>query len=235
MTELSYEQRGALSEVLPEVEYTPLIIQHELVGVVQRALAAGARPPLRYLGAGVTAIVLADAQHRAYKVGRHPEHPHNLLGLDTEAEWLETAKKAPVLKGQIVRIHRYDRALRVIINEEVPHGTPKVYGYDLWTHHRTIAEAMKTKYEWGMPEFKEDSYVWSGNRPVLVDCSVHIRYGQRLLRYAKDIVTGKRPLLSERPSDLIWELESEMGDGRLTAKQIAPVVNELRALAEKTR
>ena len=104
MTELSYEQRGTLSEVLPEVEYTPLIIQHELVGVVQRALAAGAQ---RAEDAAVDRLVTDPnallATIRAIKAGQQKK------------DWAAFA-------GEMLKDKRNRTALRSALSELAPPG-----------------------------------------------------------------------------------------------------------------
>ena len=228
---LTHKDREALSGVLPDFEEVPASIQAELVDAVDRALRAGARPPLRYLGAGMTAIVLGDKVRKAYKVGRHPNEDVSKKGLATEAEWLADANTVPALRGRVVRLEKfYPWPLLVIVNEEVRRsedGKPR--GLDMWAIHQGIADAMKKK-GWGRPEFKEDSYIHSSSGPVLVDASATIRFGQRLLQYARDLVSGDRPLNGERLSDLQWELRMEASDGRISEQDAAKVSAELEKL-----
>ncbi len=213
---LSTAQREGLEAVLPDLDSIPESILGEVPGAVHRALQAGARVPLRYLGAGMTAVVLGDAQGRAYKVGRHPHSPTNVQTLTTEAEWLADAKKVPALSGRVVRFVRFIPQLLTIVNEEVVREN-RPGGRDLWDTHQAIAALMKPR-GWGPPEYKDDSYVWSAHGPVLVDASATLRFGPRLLRYALDIAAGRRPLHGERVADLQWELRMEAGEGRISEK-----------------
>lgn len=219
---LSLSEREALDAVCPAWNDVPASLHEELPDAVHRALQAGARVPLRYLGAGMTAIVFGDAEGkggRAYKVGRRPSSATNVRTLTTEAEWLADAQKVPAIRGLVVRHVAFRPDLLVIVNREVPRES-RPAGRDFWAVHQTIAAAMKTR-GWGQPEYKDDSYVWTAKGPVLVDASSTLRFGPRLLAYARDIAEGRRPWLDESLRDLLWELRMEASDGRISEQDAA--------------
>lgn len=226
-------QCEALEAVLPDFEDVPSVIESELIDAVDRALRAGARPPLHYLGAGMTAIVFGDKVRKAYKVGRHPNEDVAKRILGTEAEWLADAKKAAGLHGRVVKFEKfYPWPLLVIVNEEVrrsDNGGYKPYGLDMWAFHQEIAKIMR-KRDWSQPEFKEDSYIYSSNGPVLVDASSTHRLGKRLLAYARELIDGDRPLNGERIDDLQWSLRMDAGDKLISEEEAAEVSAELEKL-----
>jgi len=228
-TAMTPDQEKALAGILPDWEYVPATVLHELPDVLDRALQAGARPPLTFLGAGMTAIVLGSHK-AAYKVGRRLSDSL-IEGLTAEAEWLEIAKRTPGVKEHVVRTRRFFPApVLVIVNDEVPQVSKSTYGLDLWGLHQRMGALMKAE-GWGTPEFKETSYIVGPKGPILVDASVNVRFGKRFLAYVKDILSGKRLWLTERPQDLAWALETEVTDGRLTAKEAEWAIAKLRELS----
>ena len=221
---LSKTDREALESVLSDYDSMPGILSPELVNAVDRALRAGARPPLTYLGAGMTAIVFADRVRRAYKVGRHPDSDVAKRIISTEAEYLEDAKQVPALRDRVVRFEKfYPWPLLVIVNEEVRRAHTRPYGVSLWDAHEAITAVMKPR-GWGRPEFKEDSYIIAAHGPVLVDASSTLRFGPRLLEYARSIATGDRPRNGEANKDLRWEIEFEVSDGRISQEDADAVL-----------
>src|SRR5579864_7234192 len=125
--------QDAISAVLPDWDETvPRVILDELPDAIDRALKAGARPPLRFLGAGMTAIVLGDKGHKAFKVGRHPGTDIAQRTLTAEAEWLQDANEIGVLRNCVVRFVKfYPYPLLVIVNYEVQRTGQKPFGFDL--------------------------------------------------------------------------------------------------------
>lgn len=80
----------------------------------------------------------------------------------------------------------------------------------LFDLHKTIRSGMMP-YGWLSPEFKEDSYVLArGRGPVLIDASSAVRVGGELVRYAQDVLAGRRPQ-TERLEDIAWAVRQERG------------------------
>src|SRR5271170_7152255 len=117
ITTLPRDVEEGLLAVLPDLVAVPALVWPEMTSVVHRALQAGARPPLRYLGAGMTAVVLGDASGtKAFKVGRHPDSEVNRQTIETEAEYLADCNKTAALFGRVVKfIKFYPAPLLVIV------------------------------------------------------------------------------------------------------------------------
>ena len=199
---------------IEDAEYVPAIVHPQMEDIVRRAIAAGAKPPLEYVGAGMTAVVLC-AGKTAYKIARTKGDDRFL---SKEAEWLTTAKTVPWVKDHVAKIRRFDRENTVIIREcpmPDPEGgargmTPYRYGEGkLFDLHQEIGKRM-IPYGWTAPEFKPDSYVITEHGPVLVNASMPSRVGQRLLDYVRDVLEGRRNS-SERLSDLAFAIRLEVG------------------------
>lgn len=193
-----------------DAEYVPSIVIPQMDDIVRRAFAAGAKPPLEYVGAGMTAVVLCSGK-TAFKVANNAERD---IFLRDEAEWLETAKKVPWVKDYVARIKRFDPENAVIVRE-CPTSERYWGGYGegkLFDLHQEIEKRM-IPYGWTSPEFKLDSYVITKDGPVLVDASMPSRVGKRLLDYARDLMRGRRDPKSdyERPSDLAFAVRMEIG------------------------
>lgn len=154
----------------------------------RRALLVGARPPLRYVGAGMTATVLCDARNHAFKVARHPENATSRRGFSDEAEWLRVAGTVPEIRAHVARIYAF-HAGKVIIERECVAGSRSHYSGRstrstsnvLWDLHRAIEKAM-IPYGFTAPEFKEDSFAYSPGRGwVVVDAGFAHKVGARLV------------------------------------------------------
>ncbi len=196
----------------------------ELDEAAARAVAAGAVGDLEYQGAGATGIVFCDEQQTAFKVARRGRE----ASVAEEAEWMSKAAQVPGVREHVARGARYDDANDVLVRECVrgnvgsPRQTSKLF--DL---HKNIRKGMST-YGWLSPEFKEDSYVITrGRGPVLVDASAAVRVGGELVRYAQDVLAGRRPQ-TERLEDIAWAIRQERG-GSIPAAVADKLLAKLRA------
>lgn len=201
-------------ELVDGAEYVHKTALPQMDDIVARAIAAGAKPPLEYIGTGMTAVVFC-VNGVAYKVARR-ERTRELRTLGTEAEWLETAKTVPWVKDHVAQIHHFDSENDVIVREcpmSAPDRTPYRYGESkLWDlHYEEIGKRM-LPYGWSPPEFKPDSYVITDRGPVLVDASFAWRVGQRLLNHANDLIQGRiEPSPMERPGIVARDIRNEIG------------------------
>lgn len=182
----------------------------EIENIIERALAAGATPPLDFVGAGMTAAVFCDAKGKGYKVARN-ERTYSMLS--EEAEWLYVANQIPVVQDHVARFGRYHDKLGVIERECV---AGKRAG---WKDSRRVHDMMDffkqamMPYGWSAPERKEDSFIITRDRGlVLVDASMPHRVGRNLVQYTLDILNGKRrrgPY--ETNEDLAFSIRMESG------------------------
>jgi hypothetical protein len=179
----------------------------ELDEAAQRARLAGAAGDLEYQGAGASGIVFCDERQTAYKVARRGREDSVL----EEAEWLKKAGRVPGVREHVARGVRHDDRYHVLVRECVrgetgtPRRTSKLFGI-----HQDIRKAM-APYGWLAPEFKEDSYVVArGRGPVLIDASSVVRLGGELVRYAQDVLAGRRKQ-TERLEDIAWAIRQERG------------------------
>lgn len=218
---------GALEHVRGR-EYIPGAVAGEAEDAAARAFAAGAPSPLEYIGAGMTAFVFC-AGDVAYKVARHPEHPVAERFMTDEAEWLATAGGVPWVRDHVAEFDRLDHEHLVIVRECVS-GKTGTWGQSskLRDIHGEI-ERLMIPYGWTAPEFKEDSYVVArGRGPVLVDASMPLRVGKRLVMYVQDILAGRRPAGDDRPSDLAFYVRREMQQGTIPPGVGGRVLERLR-------
>ena len=179
----------------------------ELDDAALRAVEAGAVGDLTYQGAGATGVVLCDEQGRAYKVARRGRE----ASVAEEAEWLRKAEQVPGVREHVARNARYDKKSDVLERECVPGaiGTSRQTS-KLFKLHKQIRSTM-SPYGWLSPEFKEDSYVMArGRGPVLVDASSALRVGSELVKYAQDVLAGRRPQ-TERLEDIAFAVRQERG------------------------
>lgn len=176
-------------------------IRAEIAGAIERALAAGAAPPLEYVGAGMFGIVLCDAQDVAWKVARtggrpvgkdkkHDDFMREML--DNEYEWLRDAAKTPAALNvaPVYALHPE----QIVLERECVRGMPGGWniGRELRDLHKRIEEAVEP-LGWSAPEFKEDSYiVREDGIPVLVDISMPHRLGMNLADWVDDVLDGRR-------------------------------------------
>ena len=194
-------------------EWLPATWAHEIERAAERAVDAGAVPPLTYHGMGMTGVVFSGQDGRAYKVYRSDTPMLRRMAFD-EAEWLIDAGAVPAIAHLIPEVYELDEENLVLVREYVE-GTPGGWGtgsvsFDL---HRAI-EASMIPYGWSAPEYKEDSYVFDddGNF-TLVDASMPHRLCDRALRYVEDILEGRRPWYDSTPGDLAFDIRREMFEG----------------------
>jgi hypothetical protein len=195
-----------------DARYVPAGVAPQMPGVVARARAAGARPPLEYVGAGMTGVVLC-AGDVAYKVARDTR-PIDHQFFEEEADWLAAASQVPAVAPHVAHLHDFDPESLVIVRDCVradPEQSAWRYGegklHDL---HRQIERDM-IPYGWTAPEFKPDSYVLTTRGPVLVDASMPSRVGNELAQYVEAVVADERPLWTTRPEDLAFAVRMEAG------------------------
>ena len=205
---------------------TLAVLGDELDDAAERAVAAGAVGGLEYQGAGATGIVFCDEQGTAFKVAR--PGPYREDSVSQEAEWMLKATQVPGVREHVARGVRYDRKHKVLIRECVRGdvGTPRQTSklYDL---HKDIRSGM-SRYGWLAPEFKEDSYVLArGRGPVLVDASSAVRVGGELVRYAQDVLAGRRAQ-TERLEDIAFAIRHERG-GSIPERVADALLAKLRA------
>jgi hypothetical protein len=214
-------------DLVVDYEYVHHVVRSNMPDLVGRAIAAGARPPLLYVGTGMTAVVLCDRQKHAFKIARQVPSPT----VEDEAEWLETASTVPGVYEHVAPFIAYHPRLTVLEREcPVPGTGDETYhwrrGHFLWDLHQSIRDRME-EHGWTAPEFKEDSYVFTAKGPILVDAGFAYRIGHRLLDYARDMLAGRRSLRkNESWSDLATDVHREIGI-TLTRDEALPVMHAL--------
>jgi hypothetical protein len=216
-----------IKHVVPDIEYVHPAVANEMPEIAERALDAGATPPLDYLGAGATAVVFCDKRGRGWKVARRVDSGV----VADEAEWLRTAAKVAEVKKYVPRFYAWHAAQGTIERACVVADRENAWRWtrDLSDLHRRI-EAEMVKHGWSAPEFKDDSYVITTNGPVLVDAGYANRLGHRLLRYVVDILEGRRPRRKyENNGTLAFYLRREVQEAALTQADVAPVLLRLAA------
>lgn len=177
-------------EALPasERQHVHRVIEPEIDGAVERALAAGAKAPLEYIGAGAEGIVFCDPTQTAYKVGRGAN------SLADEAQFFRKATQVPGVKEHVAKFKRYDAKHNVIVREcvrgERVKWSQERKVYDL---HRDIEKTMEP-YGFLSPERKPDSWVLvRGRGPVLVDAGFATQVGHELVKHTLDVINGRSP------------------------------------------
>lgn len=181
--------------------------------IVQRALDAGARPPIRYAGAGMYGIVFSDHWERAWKVARihkSDEPRERLFMLDSvaaEYEWLTAAAQSEISRHvpEVYALHPE----QLVLEREFVEGRPGVWADDRRLHelHGKIEAAMLPR-GWTAPEFKENSYIIKADgTPVLVDISMAMRVGMNLAGYVEAVLDGLPS--HENWKDLAYSILSE--------------------------
>jgi hypothetical protein len=209
-------------------EYAPKAVEPEIDEAAERAVKAGAKGRLEFIGAGMTGIVFCDEAERAFKVSRRsmkrPEQDTRTV--EDEAAWLRKASNIPGVREHVVRGVRYDDKHDVLVRECVrpsPARDRRMNDRKLRNLHERIGKTMRA-YGWGSPEFKPDSYVYTRDRgPVLVDAGFAHRRGQELVQHVLDVLNNRRSWRwLEKPADLAWELRMERGESIP-----APVANKL--------
>ena len=195
-----------------DARYVPDTVRPQMPDVVARALAAGATPPLEYMGAGMTGIVFCSGDV-AYKVARDTR-PIDHQFFEEEADWLAVAVRVPAVSPHVAHFLDFDPD-NLVITRDCARADPDQsawrYGENkLHDLHRQIERAM-IPHGWTAPEFKPDSYVLTTSGPVLVDASMPSRVGEELARYVEAVVADERPLWTTRPQDLAFAVRMEAG------------------------
>lgn len=201
-------------ETLDNREGRVLIDQGELPSIVERTIDAGAKPPLKFIGAGATGAVFCDSRGKGYKTARYSGVVDTLR---EEAEWLKKANAIPFAREHVARFDRWHPKQGVIERECV---TGKRAG---WSDSRKVGELHQEiergmlPYGWGAPERKEDSYIKTRDRGlVLVDASMPRRVGRNLIEYTLDVIEGRRPRGKyESNEDLAFHIRAEIGNGTI--------------------
>jgi lysophospholipase L1-like esterase len=207
---------GVADEALPERErqHVHKNILPELDSVVERAVAAGARGPLEYIGAGAEGVVFCDATNTAFKVGRRG------VSLEDEADFLRKAGALPRLKKHVAKFIRYDKRQHVLVREcvrgERLKWSQERKAYDLTDD---LEKAMEP-YGFLAPERKPDSWIMvRGRGPVLVDAGFATKVGGELVKHTLDVITGRAPRGTYESSEsLAFHVRQERG------KTIPPAV-----------
>jgi hypothetical protein len=188
-------------------------VRQEISDAVERAVAAGAPPPLEYVGAGQFGIVLCDSNDHAWKVARLAnrspgERNFMLEEFATEYEWLRDAGKTSIRENvaKVYALHPEE----IVLERECVRGRVGTWSDDRRLHglHQDVDDTMKSE-GWTAPDFKEDSYIFrSDGTPVLVDISMAMRIGLNLAGWVEDVLDGKRST-KDRWRDLAFYLISE--------------------------
>lgn len=178
----------------------------------------------------MTSVVFCDANGVGWKVGR-VDNPTTRRFLEDEAEWLQDAARVPDVREHVVAVTSYHPE-QVAIERECVDGRPGGWSQESALHdlHWHIERAM-VPHGWTAPEFKADSYVMSdgGKRAVMVDASMPSRVGANLLRYARDLMDGRKRPGFQRPDDLAFYIGRETNArlGTITPTDAQPVLDEL--------
>ena len=171
----------------------PQHIAAELEPAADRAIAAGARTPLTYVGAGMTGIVFTDKHKiRAYKIARHEPAKNTMR---EEVEWFRAAERDPFVGKHVLPRVKWDEKTGVRVSPLMRGEHPRSWGgqeSQVRELHEQIGKHM-LKRGWTAPEYKPDSYIMTRTGPVLVDASMPQRVGRTLVRYSDDILEGRRP------------------------------------------
>lgn len=193
-------------------EDVPQVVARQIDSCVERTIEAGAKLPLTYLGAGMTAIVLCDERRHAFKAARSPT-PTTYAGHEAEAEYLMTASSDARVRGKVAHFINWYPSLQVLERECVD-GRPGGWGTrGLREAFEYIQRVMK-EHGWSGPEFKEDSFVQAERGLVLVDAGFVYRHRENLVRYIEEVLAGKR-MHPDPPSDLAFALRISMIDGEV--------------------
>lgn len=197
-------------EGLENFHEIPHFLLPEIKESLGRALAAGAPPPLSYVGAGMYGVVFADHWERAWKVGRgDPGSPFIVETVISEYEWLRAAAGSEIARHVALAYAVHPEQLT--LEREFVQGRPGVWADDKRLHelHGLIEAAMLPR-GWTAPEFKEDSYIIKADgTAVLVDISQAMRVGMNLVGYVEDVLAGRRAT-HERWRDMAYSLLSEL-------------------------
>lgn len=227
-----------------ELDRIPVVVRHELPGVLTRALSAGAKPPLEFVGAGMTGLVFLDTKGHAWKVARRTT-PSLQQMFAEEAEWLSDAQAVPYVRDHVAKIIAF-HPNELAIEREYVRGNVGTWGSSgVLAVHEEIQRQM-LPFGWTAPEYKEDSYVKATDtsRPpwpapgsvrwVLVDASMPHRVGMKLVQKAVDLMSGEDEIDPglETPQDYGFYIRREMNEGTIP-KEVGDQVLEQLAACKK--
>ena len=226
--DLARKKTGSIEDVVTGFEFVPTIVRSELPDTTKRAMEAGAKPPLEFMGAGMTSIVFCDAQGIGWKVGRRESSRPTLR---EEAEWLFDASKVPYVKDHVAKIRAFHEGPIVIERECVQGqaGRWGMWGDNTYDVHEEIRKRMKPA-GWTAPEYKQDSYVMTKDRGwVLVDASMPTRLGHKLVEKIEGLMDGsiEAEAYTDRPSDYRFHVRMEMQSGSIPADQGQAILDRL--------
>lgn len=196
-------------EALPasERQHVHRVIEPELDDAVDRAVAAGAKAPLEYIGAGAEGIVFCDPTNTAFKVGR------GASSLADEADFFKKATQVPGVKEHVAKFKRFDGKHNVIVRECV-RGERIKWSQErkIFDLHRDIEKAMEP-YGYLSPERKPDSWVLvRGRGPILVDAGFATPVGHALVKHTLDVINGRTPRGTyESNESLAFHIRQERG------------------------
>jgi DNA-binding MarR family transcriptional regulator len=182
---------------------------------VERALRAGAVPPLRYLGTGMTAHVFADSTGRAFKVSTVVSD-FRREAFAREAAWLRSAGRSRATRDQVAKFHSFDPENVVIVREHVKgiaHGKhPKTGEYLEEVAQRRFAalEAPLLRRGWTVPEQKPESWRFSEEDPEvgkIFDAGMAWEVGRRLVTKALRLL--KKGGTPEQLNDVMRDVRNE--------------------------
>jgi hypothetical protein len=210
----------------------PAHIQAELAPAVDRAIASGARTPLTFVGVGMTGIVFTDKHKiRAFKVARHEPAKNTMR---EEVEWFRAASRDPFVSKHVLPRVKWDEKTGVRVSPLMRGEHPRSWGgqeIQVRELHEQIGKYM-LKRGWTAPEYKPDSYIMTRTGPVLVDASMPQRVGRTLVRYADDILEGRRQPYDDgdTPNQLAFYVRREIKTDR-NPKGTIELTEGLAALA----
>ena len=180
---------------LSNPERIPPYARNEMPAATDRAISAGATPPLEFMGVGMYGLVFCGREGHAWKVFRLVKGERSSFVFDAmtlEYEWLRAAAETS-FSGNVARVFAVHPEEVVLERECVP-GVPGAWSDEtrLWDLHRAIEKEM-VPLGWTAPEFKGSSYILRGDgTPVLVDISMAQRIGMNLAGYVEDRLSGRR-------------------------------------------
>jgi len=198
-------------------DYVPDNYSTEIHAAAPRAIAAGARAPLEYLGIGQYGIVFRDAR-RTWKVARNA---HAARSIHEEYEWFRTANTVPWVRDHVVRVAAWHPCEGVMERESIEPRTSRL-GWRRPEHRETnvIHMAIQDRmipYGWSAPEYKPESYIHvRGRGAVLFDGSSAHMLGSRMARHVADVLDGRVAADPyENRETLAFYIRRELSEGAL--------------------
>lgn len=201
------------------------VIRGEAEDLVARARAAGAVPPLRYMGAGAQGAVFCDARGRAYKVGRMLEQLGDMRRrtLREEHDWLRAAGQHPDTAHLVPRVYDFHEAPAVLERECVEGDAPG------WRSDHAAWEAeLRQVPDWLPPEGGADQWVVTPQGPKIVDGGFARRSGVALVRHVHDLLAGRTPWYDETLPSVAWDVYADATQGRIPPELAALTLRDLR-------